>query len=101
MDQALLDALVDWLRIPSISTGEGDPADLERGARWAADRVRAAGGTADLVTIDGGNPLVVDELAPAAPGAPAVLIYGHYDVQGIGDGAAWTTPAFEPTVRDG
>jgi acetylornithine deacetylase/succinyl-diaminopimelate desuccinylase-like protein len=101
MDQALLDDLVEWLRIPSISTGEGDPRDLERGARWAADRVRAAGGRADLVVIDGGNPLVVGDLEAADPSAPTVLIYGHYDVQGIGDASAWTTPAFEPTIRDG
>ena len=101
MDQALLDDLMEWLRIPSISTGEGTAADLERGAQWAADRVRAAGGDADLVVIDGGNPLVVGDLPAADPAAPTVLIYGHYDVQGIGDPAAWTTPAFEPTVRDG
>jgi len=101
MDRALLDDLVEWLCIPSISTGEGDPADLVRAAEWAADRVRAAGGTAELVTIEGGNPLVVGDLPAADPSAPTVLIYGHYDVQGIGDPAAWTTPAFAPTVRDG
>lgn len=101
MDDALLEQLVEWLRIPSISTGEGDPRELERAARWAADYVRAAGGTADLVTVGGGNPLVVGELAAREPGAPTVLIYGHYDVQGIGDASLWTTPAFEPTVRDG
>lgn len=101
MDQVLLDDLVAWLRIPSISTGEGEAADLERAALWAVDRVRAAGGTADLVTIGAGNPLVVGDLQAADPDAPTVLIYGHYDVQGIGDPTAWTTPAFEPTVRDG
>lgn len=101
MDQVLLDDLVEWLRIPSISTGEGDPADLVRAAEWAAGKVRAAGGTAELVTVGGGNPLVVGDLVAAADDAPTVLIYGHYDVQGIGDPAAWTTPAFEPTVRDG
>ncbi|MEO6496574.1 MAG: M20/M25/M40 family metallo-hydrolase [Solirubrobacteraceae bacterium] len=101
MDKELLDDLCEWLGIPSISTGEGMSSDLERGAQWAADRVRAAGGDADLVVIDGGNPLVVGDLPAADPAAPTVLIYGHYDVQGIGDPAAWTTPAFEPTVRDG
>jgi acetylornithine deacetylase/succinyl-diaminopimelate desuccinylase-like protein len=97
----LLEPLIDWLKIPSISTGEGTREDLERGAAWAADRVRAAGGEAELVTIDGGNPLVVGDLKAADASAPTVLIYGHYDVQGVGDPAAWTTPAFEPTVRDG
>jgi acetylornithine deacetylase/succinyl-diaminopimelate desuccinylase-like protein len=97
----LLDELTDWLRIPSVSTGDGDRAELERAARWAVDRVRGAGGTADLVTVDGGHPLVVGELRAADANAPAVLIYGHYDVQSPGPPEAWTSPPFEPTIRDG
>jgi acetylornithine deacetylase/succinyl-diaminopimelate desuccinylase-like protein len=101
VNQALLDELVDWLRIPSISTGGGDPENLERGAAWAAERVRSAGGTAELVRIGSGNPLVVGELRAAREGAPTVLIYGHYDVQGPEPVDAWQSPPFEPTVRDG
>jgi len=58
MDQRLLDDLLDWLRIPSISTGGGDPADLERAAAFVVERVRAAGGEADVVAT-AGNPLAV------------------------------------------
>src|SRR5215210_2507703 len=97
----LLDQLVDWLRIPSISTGGGDPADLRRAAEWAADHVRRAGGEAELVQVGDGNPLVVGDLRAARGDAPTVLIYGHYDVQGAGDLSAWTSPPFEPDVRDG
>src|SRR5215210_4081126 len=97
----LFDELVDWLRIPSISTGEGDPAQLERAATWVVDRVRGAGGEAGLVTIDGGHPLAAGELRAAREGAPTVLIYGHYDVQSPGPLEAWASPPFEPTVRDG
>jgi acetylornithine deacetylase/succinyl-diaminopimelate desuccinylase-like protein len=97
----LLDQLVDWLRIPSISTGEGDPAELRRAAEWAAAHVEAAGGSVELVTLDGGNPLVVGDLNAATQSAPTVLIYGHYDVQGPGDVQAWSSPPFEPEVRDG
>jgi acetylornithine deacetylase/succinyl-diaminopimelate desuccinylase-like protein len=101
MNASLLDDLVEWLRIPSISTGGGLPEDLERAALWAATRVRDAGGTVDLVRIDGGNPLVVGELPASAPDAPTVLIYGHYDVQGASDLSLWSSPPFEPEVRDG
>src|SRR3982751_5618016 len=101
MDEALLDELNDWLRIPSISTGEGDPGELERAAQWAADKVTVAGGTAELVRIGDGNPLVVGELAGPAADAPTVLIYGHYDVQGVGEESAWHSPPFAPEVRDG
>jgi acetylornithine deacetylase/succinyl-diaminopimelate desuccinylase-like protein len=79
MDQRLLDDLLDWLRIPSISTGGGDPADLERAAAWVAQRVSGAGGEARVVVTDG-NPLAVGELRAAREDAPPVLIYGHYDV---------------------
>jgi len=99
MDQALRENLLDWLRIPSISTGGGDPADLERAAEWVCERVRAAGGEAGLERIGDGNPLAVGELRSADPGAPTVLIYGHYDVQGIGDPDAWQSPPFEPAER--
>ena len=101
MTDPLLDDLLDWLRIPSISTGGGDPADLQRAAEWAATRVRGAGGTAELVTIDGGNPLVVGDLAASSPDAPTVLIYGHYDVQGPGDLSLWSSDPFVPEIRDG
>src|SRR3954454_13452099 len=103
MPDTLLDELFDWLRIPSISTGGGDPAELQRAAEWAAAKVRAAGGEVELVRIDGGNPIVIGELRASidADSAPTVLIYGHYDVQGAEPLDLWTTPPFEPVVRDG
>ena len=100
-DPALLEDLLTWLQIPSISTGGGDPRDLERAAGFVRERVIAAGGTCELVTIAGGSPLAVGELRAADPDAPTVLIYGHYDVQSVGPADAWTSPPFEPEVRDG
>src|SRR5215218_9107929 len=97
----LLDPLIEWLRIPSISTGGGDPADLRRAAEWAAAHVERAGGAAELIQVGDGNPLVVGDLRATRGDAPTVLIYGHYDVQGPGELAAWTSPPFEPEVRDG
>ena len=101
MAAALIDELIDWLRIPSISTGGGDPADLARAADWVCERVVAAGGTAEPDTTHGGNPLAVGELRAADGDAPTVLIYGHYDVQSVGDVGDWSSPPFEPDIRDG
>ena len=98
---ALLDDLFDWLRIPSVSTGDAGPRRAEQAAQWVVDRVRAAGGDAEQVVIDGANPLAVGELRAADADAPTVLIYGHYDVQGPGPAEAWDSPPFEPEVRDG
>jgi acetylornithine deacetylase/succinyl-diaminopimelate desuccinylase-like protein len=101
MDPLLLDELVDWLRVPSISTGGGERGEIIRAATWVIDRVRAAGGSGELVHIGEGNPLAVGEFRASDPAAPTILIYGHYDVQGPGAAELWSSPAFEPTIRDG
>jgi acetylornithine deacetylase/succinyl-diaminopimelate desuccinylase-like protein len=96
---ALLDDLIEWLRIPSISTGGGEPADIRRAAEWVCERVEGAGGVASLQG-EGGNPIAYGELR-GRDGAPTVLIYGHYDVQSPGDLAAWRSDPFAPEIRDG
>ncbi|MET0206392.1 MAG: M20/M25/M40 family metallo-hydrolase, partial [Thermoleophilaceae bacterium] len=98
---ALLDELVDWLRIPSISTGGGDAPSLARACDWVCERIEAAGGQADQIVVDGGHPMAVGDLGAARTDAPTVLAYGHYDVQDPGPGEAWTSPPFEPTERGG
>jgi len=98
---ALIHEAADWLRIPSISAGARNEEALRAAAEWAQHRVLAAGGTCELVDTPGGAPLVVGDLRAAAGDAPTVLIYGHYDVQDPGEESAWTTPPFEPDIRDG
>jgi acetylornithine deacetylase/succinyl-diaminopimelate desuccinylase-like protein len=94
----MLDELMEWLRIPSISSGGGDPADLVRAAEWAAAKVVDVGGTAELVQGEI-NPLVVGELHSQHADAPTVMVYGHYDVQSAEPLDLWTSPPFEPEIR--
>jgi acetylornithine deacetylase/succinyl-diaminopimelate desuccinylase-like protein len=100
-----LDALVheaaDWLRIPSVSAGRRNEAALQEAALWAQRRVLDAGGSCELVDTPGGAPLVVGELRSTREDAPTVMIYGHYDVQDVAPEDEWTTPPFEPDIRDG
>jgi acetylornithine deacetylase/succinyl-diaminopimelate desuccinylase-like protein len=100
MTDTLLDELCEWLRIPSISSGGGDPADLRRAAEWACERIVAAGGAGEVLS-GYGNPLCVGELAATRADAPTVLIYGHYDVQSPDPRELWTSDPFEPVVRGG
>jgi acetylornithine deacetylase/succinyl-diaminopimelate desuccinylase-like protein len=98
---ALRDELDDWLRIPSVSTGGGDAAALSQACAWVCERIEAAGGSAEAVTVNGGHPIAVGDLPASRPGAPTVLSYGHYDVQAPGPLELWDSPPFEPTERDG
>ena len=62
MSDRLLDELFEFLRIPSVSTGGGEPGALKEAAEWVCGRVTDAGGTASLQG-HGGNPVAVGELS--------------------------------------
>ena len=89
--------LAELLAIPSVSSDPEHAHDVRRAAEWIAERLAFANGR--VVETDG-HPIVLAE-SLGAPGAPTILVYGHYDVQPAGDEAAWTTPPFAPDVRDG
>jgi acetylornithine deacetylase/succinyl-diaminopimelate desuccinylase-like protein len=94
--EAFVERLAAWVRRPSVSaTGQGMP----EAAGHARDLVAAAGLEATILDSPGW-PLVLGERA-GPPGAPTVLVYGHYDVQPPDPLDAWTSPPFEPEVRDG
>jgi acetylornithine deacetylase/succinyl-diaminopimelate desuccinylase-like protein len=97
---AHLKELCELLRIPSVSTKTERKPDIERAANWVAEKLRKVGMSKVEVIATKGHPLVYGE-SLSAPGKPTVLFYGHYDVQPAEPLELWTTPAFEPTVRNG
>ena len=98
--QRFQDELFEFLRIPSISSSSEAKADTRRAAEWLADKMKSAGLEVSLHET-AGHPIVLGEWRGAGAGAPTVLIYGHYDVQPPEPLELWTTPAFEPTIRNG
>src|ERR1700674_1017392 len=98
-DQHLAE-LCEFLRIPSVSAKSEHKPDIERAARWAAGKLTSAGFKTVHITTTNLHP-PVDAESIEAPGRPTTLFYGHSDVQPAEPLDLWTSPAFEPTVRDG
>jgi len=94
-----LDELSDLLRIPSVSTAPSHRDDVRRAADFLVDKLRALGAGAQRFETPR-HPVVYGEFK-VSDAAPTVLVYGHYDVQPPEPLELWTTPPFEPTVRDG
>jgi acetylornithine deacetylase/succinyl-diaminopimelate desuccinylase-like protein len=99
-DTRIREELFEFLRIPSVSARREHDTDTSRAAEWTAEALRKAGLKAS-VHATAGHPVVVGEWRNAPAGAPTVLVYGHYDVQPAEPLELWTSPPFEPTVRDG
>lgn len=99
-DAQLLDDLFAFLRIPSVSASSEHNADTQRAAAWVHERLARIGFAVETLPT-AGHPVVLAEWRKAPAGAPTILVYGHYDVQPPEPLELWTSPAFEPTIRDG
>ena len=95
-----LNELLDLLRIPSISADSQFNGDVKKAADFVRDRIKEAGADKVEVYPTSGHPIVYGEKM-TDPSLPTVLVYGHYDVQPSTPDDLWTTPAFEPNIRDG
>ena len=93
-DGRYLSELGELVAIPTVSR-DADGATMLAAARWLADQLAFAGGRVEPTA---GHPVVRGEWL-GAPGAPTVLVYGHYDVQPTGLVAEWATPPFELVIE--
>ena len=96
--ESFLKAYQEILAIPSISTEQAQNADIHCAAEWMATQLRSLGmQKVQLFPTPTNHPVVYGEWL-GAPGAPTVLIYGHYDVQPVDPLDLWKTDPFTPTV---
>ena len=91
--------LFELLKIPSVSADSNHNDDTADAANWVADQFTTLGFTTEKIET-AGHPIVVARSAPVED-SPTVLVYGHYDVQPPDPLDEWTSPPFEPTIRDG
>jgi acetylornithine deacetylase/succinyl-diaminopimelate desuccinylase-like protein len=92
-DSGYIRELSEFVAVPSVSR-DADAATMLAAARWLAGQLSFAAGRVEQTA---GHPVVRGEWL-GAPGAPTILVYGHYDVQPTGEAAEWRTPPFELAV---
>ncbi len=103
VERVLPSAIADLhklVSVPSISSMPEHDADVTACAEVVSGLFRDLGAS-EVKLLDGGGKPAVWANFPGPEGSPTVLLYAHYDVQPTGDADAWTSPAFEPTERDG
>jgi acetylornithine deacetylase/succinyl-diaminopimelate desuccinylase-like protein len=88
-----------FLAIPSVSTLSEHKQDIAHAAQWVLEHLERSGISGRIYQTEG-HPVVLAR-SPEIPGAPVLLIYGHYDVQPPDPLDEWKTPPFSPDIRDG
>ena len=103
-EQASVERLMEWLRIPSVSTDPAYREEVARAGEWCAAQLREAGFETRVMptgsAMAAGHPVVLAH----TPGdkdykGPHVLFYGHYDVQPAEPLELWDSPPYEPVIR--
>lgn len=98
--ERFLEELFELIRIPSISSISDHKDDMIRTAEKYKEHFLKAGCDKAEVMPTAGNPVVYAEKI-IDPALPTVLVYAHYDVMPVDPLDLWTSPPFEPEIRDG
>lgn len=95
----ILEELFSLIRIPSVSAHQHRQPEIAQCAlRWKELLLMAGADKAEVMPTKG-NPVVYAEKI-IDPAKPTVLVYGHYDVMPAEPLELWTSPAFEPEIRN-
>lgn len=91
-----IEDLVDFLRIPSVSTSPQHEEGVREAAQWLSRRLEAMGFHVELLETPR-HPVLLAQRRPH-PERPTLLVYGHYDVQPTDPENEWHSPPFSPQI---
>jgi acetylornithine deacetylase/succinyl-diaminopimelate desuccinylase-like protein len=98
---AFVARLAELVACPSVSTDPAYAEGMAAARAWWRKRLAELGFDEVQELGVGGHPAVVARWMGAGPDAPTLLVYGHYDVQPPDPEAAWHSPPFRLTSRNG
>lgn len=96
--ELFLEQLIELLKFPSVSSLSEHRIDMLDCAGWLKRHMGEIGLERCEVYPTAGHPVIYADWLHA-PGAPTMLIYGHYDVQPVDPLDLWDSPPFEPVIK--
>ena len=93
------EAIEQLVRLTSMPSVSAQGRAIRETAQVVEGMLKELGFRAEIVPKWGGNAVVLGELAGAS--AKTLLFYNHYDVQPAEPLELWSSPPFEPAIRDG
>ena len=96
--ERFLDELMQWLRIPSVSSDPNSKEAMAQAAEYLKNRFIEQGVDKVEIYPTEGHPIVYAEKI-TDPSKPTVLVYGLYDVQPPDPLDLWDSPPFEPVIK--
>ncbi|MDB9732674.1 dipeptidase [Polaribacter sp.] len=94
-----LDELISLLKIPSVSADKAYKKDVLNTADFVLESLKKAGCDRVELCETPGYPIIYGEKI-IDKNLPTVLVYGHYDVQPADPIELWTSPPFEPVIKN-
>ena len=94
-----LNELISLLKIPSVSADKAYKKDVLNTADFVLENLKKAGCDHVELCETPGYPIIYGEKI-IDKNLPTVLVYGHYDVQPADPIELWTSPPFEPVIKN-
>lgn len=96
----ILEDYFTFLRFQSISTDPSYHSQVETCSQWLSKQLQNIGLNVEIWKNEG-KPVIFATDLRAGPDHETLLLYCHYDVQPVDPIDLWTTPPFEPHLRNG